>query len=75
MRELNKLMQGQLRAFAASHKEQLEKAMAWDFRDKAADDDILTLGCFIPGGFGLERFPNQRIRKQRSNFCMVPRLS
>ena len=54
MRELNKLMKGELRAFAASHKEELEKAMAWDFRDKAADDDILTLGCFIPGGFGFE---------------------
>ena len=55
MGQLNKLMRSKLRAFATEEKAKLEKALLWPFQDSklGLEDDIITLGCFIPGAWAI----------------------
>ena len=54
MRELNKLMRSKLEAFASREVAALKEANSWSFRKsmaaEEAEDNVITLGCFIPGG-------------------------
>ncbi|CAE7468798.1 unnamed protein product [Symbiodinium natans] len=51
MSAMTKALQEDLMAFAAESSEQLAGANTWTFRrDPAEEDDIITLGCFLPGG-------------------------
>lgn len=56
MGQLNKLMRSKLQALATKEKAKLEKATLWPFRDSklGAEDDIITLGCFIPGHLAVQ---------------------
>lgn len=54
MGELNKLMRSKLKAFASREVAALKEANLWPFRksmvSEEAEDNVITLGCFIPGG-------------------------
>ena len=54
MGELNKLMRSKLKAFASREVAALKEANLWPFRKSMvsdeAEDNVITLGCFIPGG-------------------------
>lgn len=53
MAELNRLMRSKLQSFALHKEAALKEAKLWPFRTTLAseetDDDIVTLGSFIPG--------------------------